>query len=88
MLSEQIKCRWAQNEDGQWDTGCGQIFEFTADGPEENGFAFCPYCGYGIAHRLESRRQYCTNPGTVWPEPPPMVPTTLGNQTLEIGGDT
>lgn len=72
-------CKWQQNDDGQWDTGCGQIFEFTADGPEENGFAFCPYCGYGIATGVN-----IASPGTVWPEPPPMVPTTLGNQTLEV----
>jgi len=42
-------CGWTQTEDGQWDTGCGEVFEFVDAGPEENGFAFCPYCGYGIA---------------------------------------
>lgn len=38
-------CKWTEDENGAWDTGCGKMFEFTVGGPEENGFQFCPYCG-------------------------------------------
>ena len=32
-------------KNGTWWTSCGQGFQFTNDGPTENGFGFCPYCG-------------------------------------------
>lgn len=41
-------CAWSANEDGAYETTCGNIFEFNADGPTENGFKFCPYCGASI----------------------------------------
>jgi hypothetical protein len=38
-------CRWKEDEDGLWNTDCGQIFE-TIDGtPAENKMVFCPFCG-------------------------------------------
>ena len=40
-----MKCRWEQDDLGQWDAGCGHVFEFIDDGPFENGFRHCPYCG-------------------------------------------
>lgn len=38
-------CVWRANEEGAYETMCGNIFEFYADGPQENDFRFCPYCG-------------------------------------------
>lgn len=39
-------CRWMQDaDDGAWDTGCNERFEFTHGEPADNHFAFCPYCG-------------------------------------------
>lgn len=40
-------CSWHQCDDdgGSWDTGCGHMFQFTADGPEENNFTHCCFCG-------------------------------------------
>jgi rRNA maturation endonuclease Nob1 len=46
------KCLWQENEDGQWETGCDEIFEFVAGKPLENGFNFCPYCGKPIKQKL------------------------------------
>ena len=37
------ECTW--REDCGWQTSCGELFEFTADGPKENRFGFCPFCG-------------------------------------------
>lgn len=42
-------CQWKEDGDGIWNTGCGHLFEFTADGPTENNFRFCPYCGGKIS---------------------------------------
>lgn len=38
-------CTWTEDEDGPWITGCGHAFEFNTDGPKENGFQHCCYCG-------------------------------------------
>ena len=40
-----MTCEWTEDEDGYWDTGCGELFQFNDDGPAENRFKFCPYCG-------------------------------------------
>ena len=39
------RCEWREDEDGNWGTGCDNIFVFIDGGPPENGFYFCPYCG-------------------------------------------
>lgn len=41
-------CAWIEDEMGCWDAACGQSFEFYAEGPKENKFKFCPYCGKRI----------------------------------------
>jgi len=38
-------CNWTQDEDGNWDTRCGEKFVFITDGPIENHMKFCCYCG-------------------------------------------
>lgn len=40
-------CHWRLDDPdrGIWETGCGHAFQFTADGPRENGARFCCYCG-------------------------------------------
>lgn len=45
------KCLWTEDLDGAWDTACDNRFEFNEGGPEENDFAFCPYCGKEIDPR-------------------------------------
>ncbi len=45
-------CGWRRvdsPEESYWDTTCGNAFEFMADGPMENKFKYCPYCGSPIA---------------------------------------
>lgn len=39
------KCDWREDENGAWQTECKHLFEFINDGPEENKFKFCPFCG-------------------------------------------
>ena len=38
-------CLWVPDEDGVWTSECNNKFFFDTDGPHENGFKFCPYCG-------------------------------------------
>ena len=43
-------CRWTAcrpnyDEDGVWETDCGEAFQFVEDGPAENNMKFCCYCG-------------------------------------------
>lgn len=45
-------CRWTEDSDGNWDTGCGQKHTFMEAGPVENHHAYCPYCG----KRIEAAR--------------------------------
>ena len=42
-------CQWKEDGGGIWQTNCGNAFEFTMDGPTENQFRFCPYCGGKIS---------------------------------------
>lgn len=41
-------CLWEEDEDGVWDTSCENRHEFFNDGPRENKYRFCPYCGNTI----------------------------------------
>lgn len=38
-------CTWSQDWQGNWETSCDNMYEFTTDGVEENGFHWCPFCG-------------------------------------------
>ena len=39
------ECEWVQDYDGVWEVECGGAFKFEYDGPAENSFSFCPFCG-------------------------------------------
>lgn len=43
-------CYWQVDTDTTHETSCGNVFEFTAGGVEENCFNFCPFCGGSITH--------------------------------------
>lgn len=47
-------CDWTDDKFGTWLTSCDNLFQFTADGPRENGFTFCPYCGHHLKVKRES----------------------------------
>lgn len=40
-----IFCKWQADDDGCWDTECGECFVFEDGGPKENKSRFCQYCG-------------------------------------------
>jgi hypothetical protein len=39
------QCAWQEDEDGAYDTDCGNRFEFIDGGVADNDMKFCPYCG-------------------------------------------
>lgn len=45
MTPESAVCRWEISIEGCWMTDCEWTFGFEFGDPEENGFAFCPFCG-------------------------------------------
>jgi len=47
-------CRWAEDDDGVWQTDCGNAFVFTDSGPKENGMFFCCYCGRRLQSKVSS----------------------------------
>ena len=48
-----MKCTWTWSEDGGWNTECGEAFCFENDGPAENKFLHCPYCGRRLVEAHE-----------------------------------
>lgn len=42
-------CVWTEDDSGNWDTGCGQIFIINEGTPKENQFHFCCFCGGKLA---------------------------------------
>lgn len=39
-------CQWTYDEhDYKWDSACGESWQFTDGGPEDNGVKFCQSCG-------------------------------------------
>ncbi|WP_461521561.1 hypothetical protein [Porticoccus sp.] len=44
-------CEWHEQGwemQGNWETGCSNLFSMIEGTPEENKFKFCPYCGGDI----------------------------------------
>jgi len=51
-LRNSVICEWQEPDimsDGVWETCCGNAHQFFVDGPAENKYWFCPYCGKRIA---------------------------------------
>ena len=42
-------CKWKYNDtEYYWESSCEHLHIFMADGPKENEYSFCPYCGKKI----------------------------------------
>ena len=53
MLCVWTKDEWADT----WETGCGNAFVFNDEGPTENGFKFCPYCGKSVLVKITDTKE-------------------------------
>ncbi|MCS3423419.1 hypothetical protein M2403_002020 [Rahnella sp. BIGb0603] len=47
--TEQDGCQWNPDENLVYSTGCGNEWQFTEGGIEENEITYCPYCSGKIA---------------------------------------
>jgi len=61
-MSDKPVCRWtnAQDDSGWWTAGCStrekpHEFVFNDEGPVENGFKHCPYCGRRLKEQAATR---------------------------------
>ena len=43
-MNNKTTCNWSEDEDGYWETECGDMHCFLDGGPTENKYQFCPYC--------------------------------------------
>ena len=41
-------CEWVTDDEGVWDTECGNRFEIIDGTPRENQLHWCPYCGKSL----------------------------------------
>lgn len=44
-VSGRPMCQWTADDDGIYETECGNMFEITEGSPVENGMVHCCYCG-------------------------------------------
>jgi hypothetical protein len=49
---DKAECRWKEDENGNYDTSCGEGFILYAGTPEENKIKFCCYCGKMLKQEL------------------------------------
>jgi hypothetical protein len=42
-------CTWKPDDDGNWETTCGNLHVFFDGTPHQNSYGFCPYCGKRLA---------------------------------------
>ena len=49
-------CAWREDE-GVWDTDCGNAFEINEGGPTENKMKYCCYCGKEIEEFPEEEQK-------------------------------
>ena len=54
-------CLWIENDDGVWETSCGDMLEFTVDSPTKNNFKYCPYCGGELVEEVKDDRTTTEN---------------------------
>lgn len=45
-------CVWAEDQEGNWDTKCGDKYCLTTGTPFENGMQWCCYCGGSLLEEL------------------------------------
>ena len=53
MVEENV-CTWKHDSyHDMWDTSCGDAACFLSDGPKENHYHFCPFCGKPLVEEVE-----------------------------------
>ena len=42
---ERAACEWSDDDYGNWESSCGELWSFIDGGPKENRVSFCHHCG-------------------------------------------
>jgi len=50
-------CAWTEDEDGNWDTECGNKWTFFDGTPSDNGLVFCPFCGRTLRSTAQEQQR-------------------------------
>lgn len=45
------KCRWREDEDGNWHTDCENVHVVIEGTPSDNHMRFCCYCGANLKQK-------------------------------------
>lgn len=56
-------CIWEQDEEGNWQTDCDEMFVIIDGTPEENQMKYCAYCGRLINQKLYNEREATNEQG-------------------------
>lgn len=89
MKQDKEQCQWAENEHGNWFSGCYHAFTVDYGSPHDNDMMFCPFCG----GRLIEHKYNFTASGDVAETPPvaqsPATESPFGwlNNSEAAGGD-
>ena len=53
LNTPEIRCVWSQDEEGNWDTGCGDTFTLIDETtPGGNNMRYCPFCGGSLVEEF------------------------------------
>jgi len=56
VVREPLTCEWTHNEnDGFWESACGEAWRFDDGGPKENNMNFCHCCGKTLRIIISAR---------------------------------
>ena len=61
--ADTANCHWHQDDEGNWETGCNELFIIPEGGPNDNGMKFCCYCGGRL---VADRRKPDTVLALIW----------------------
>jgi hypothetical protein len=55
-------CTWTEDFEGDWETSCGELWQFTDGDPADNSAIYCHHCGKRIAEvKYTESEEECQN---------------------------
>lgn len=54
--SDLTPCLWTQDDEGNWEAGCGNVFVLIEGNPVSNKMSYCPYCGKRLEQVIPGSR--------------------------------
>ena len=79
-----VRCLWTVDDDGVWNTSCGQAHVFEAGTPGQNEFSFCPYCGKPMSECHTPNAPGQARAGSPSPEAGCSVPAAIAEAVAAV----